>query len=105
VLGGDHAVIGSDILRKWEFPPDIVRAVRNHHDPDLYMQDDLSAMLVLSDVFTVQLGIGVGVEGFRYGIHQELPARLGLDQHALHQCILDGFDAYNSAANLLRLVE
>ncbi len=105
VLGGDHAVIGSDILRKWEFPPDIVRAVRNHHDPDLYMQDDLSAMLVLSDVFTVQLGIGVGVEGFRYRIHPELPARLGLDQHALHQCILEGLDAYNRAANLLRLVE
>jgi putative nucleotidyltransferase with HDIG domain len=105
VLGGDHAVIGSDILRKWEFPADIVRAVRNHHDPDLYMQDDLSAMLVLSDVFTVQLGIGVGVEGFRYRIHPELPARLGLDQHALHQCILEGFDAYSRAADLLSLTE
>lgn len=105
VLGGDHAVIGSDILRKWEFPPDIVRAVRNHHDPDLYMHDDLSAMLAISDIFAVQMGIGVGVDGFRYKIHPELPARLGMDQHSIHQCMLDGYSAYRKAADLLNLVE
>jgi putative nucleotidyltransferase with HDIG domain len=104
VLGGDHAVIGSDVLRKWEFPPDIVRAVRNHHDPDLYMQDDLSAMLALSDIFTVQLGIGVGVDGFRYKINPELPARLGMDQRTLHQCMLDGYAAYQKASDMLSLI-
>ncbi len=105
VLGGDHAVIGSDILRKWEFPPDIVRAVRNHHDPDLYIQDDLSAMLALSDIFTVQLGIGVGVDGFRYKIHPELASRLGLNRDALHQCLLEGYRAYLQASDLLSLID
>ncbi len=105
VLGGDHAVIGADILRKWDFPPDIVRAVRNHHDPDLYIQDDLSALLALSNIFTVQLGIGAGVDGFRYKIHPDLVSRLGLNRDALHDCMLGGYRAYLRASDLLSLLE
>lgn len=104
ILGGDHAIIGSDILRKWNFPPDIVRAVRNHHDPDLYIQDELSAMVVLSDILTVQLGIGVGVDGFRYKIHPELLSMLNFDRKRLHQCLMDGFAAYNRAGDMLNLI-
>jgi putative nucleotidyltransferase with HDIG domain len=34
VLGTDHAEIGALIMDKWSFPPEIVNAVRWHHDPD-----------------------------------------------------------------------
>lgn len=34
VLGTDHAEIGSQILRQWNFPPTIVDIVRFHHNPD-----------------------------------------------------------------------
>lgn len=34
VLGTDHAEIGSQILRQWSFPSDIVDAVRFHHNPE-----------------------------------------------------------------------
>ena len=34
VFGTDHAEIGSLIMAKWSFPPEIVNAVRWHHDPD-----------------------------------------------------------------------
>jgi putative nucleotidyltransferase with HDIG domain len=34
VLGTDHAQIGAKILEAWAFPPDVVRAVRWHHDPE-----------------------------------------------------------------------
>lgn len=34
VLGTDHAEIGAQILTQWSFPPDVVDAVRWHHDPD-----------------------------------------------------------------------
>ncbi len=105
VLGGDHAVIGSDVLRKWEFPPDVVRAVRNHHDPDLYMQDDLSALLAFSDILTVQLGIGVGVDGFRYRINPELPARIGLDQEGVHDCLAESYRAFREAEDILNLIK
>jgi putative nucleotidyltransferase with HDIG domain len=34
VLGTDHAEIGAQTLTQWSFPPDVVDAVRWHHDPD-----------------------------------------------------------------------
>lgn len=34
VLGTDHAEIGSQILRQWSFPSNIVDAVRFHHNPE-----------------------------------------------------------------------
>jgi putative nucleotidyltransferase with HDIG domain len=34
VLGTDHAVIGAKLLESWALPPDVVRAVRWHHDPE-----------------------------------------------------------------------
>jgi HD-like signal output (HDOD) protein len=34
ILGTDHAEIGAKILESWSFPPDIVKAVRWHHDPE-----------------------------------------------------------------------
>jgi putative nucleotidyltransferase with HDIG domain len=34
ILGTDHAEIGARILASWNLPPDIINAVRWHHDPD-----------------------------------------------------------------------
>jgi putative nucleotidyltransferase with HDIG domain len=35
ILGTDHAEIGAHILAHWNLPPDVINAVRWHHDPDL----------------------------------------------------------------------
>jgi putative nucleotidyltransferase with HDIG domain len=34
ILGTDHAEIGAQILSHWNLPPDVIDAVRWHHDPD-----------------------------------------------------------------------
>jgi putative nucleotidyltransferase with HDIG domain len=34
LLGTDHAEIGAQILTHWNFPSDVIQAVRWHHDPD-----------------------------------------------------------------------
>ena len=34
ILGTDHAEIGASILTNWDLPPDVINAVRWHHDPD-----------------------------------------------------------------------
>jgi putative nucleotidyltransferase with HDIG domain len=34
ILGTDHAEIGASILAHWDLPPDVINAVRWHHDPD-----------------------------------------------------------------------
>jgi putative nucleotidyltransferase with HDIG domain len=101
VLGGDHAVIGSDILRQWEFPPDIVRAVRNHHDPDLYIYDDLSALLALSNIVAVQLGMGVGADGFRHRVSHKLLERFGLSRKDMHRSIAKAIAAYEKSSDII----
>ena len=34
ILGTDHAEIGAQILTHWNFPKDVIHAVRWHHNPD-----------------------------------------------------------------------
>ncbi len=102
-IGGEHAVIGSQLLRYWDFPNDIVRAVRTHHDPDLYIQEDLNAMLALSDIITVNLGIGVGVDELRHKVNKELLKRLGLSREDLFKCMGRALDAFYGASDLVNL--
>jgi putative nucleotidyltransferase with HDIG domain len=101
VLGGDHAIIGSEILHQWEFPRAIVRAVRNHHDPDLYVQDDCSAILALGNILSVQLGLGVGADGFRHVISPKLTERLMLGRDDIHRCLRRALAAYEAASDLV----
>ena len=34
VLGFDHAEVGAMVAERWNFPPDLIQAVRWHHDPN-----------------------------------------------------------------------
>lgn len=101
VIGGDHAVIGAEILNYWEFPDDVVRAVRNHHDPDLYIQDQLSVLLALSNILTVELGIGVGADGFRFKVSPKLMEKSKLTQQDIYETILLGLNRFREASDLL----
>ncbi|WP_456431214.1 HDOD domain-containing protein [Thermosulfuriphilus sp.] len=83
VLGGDHAIIGSELLRRWEFPEEIVRAIREHHDPDLFIQSDLSALVALSDIILREIGIGVGADGFRYHLDERIVNKYKLSPEAI----------------------
>ncbi len=105
VLGGDHAVIAADLLTIWEFPHEIVRAIRCHHDPDLYVQRPLYAMLAISNILTVQLGIGVGTDGFRNKISPDLLDVLELGREDYHILVAKSLAAYGKASDLLAMCE
>ena len=46
VFGTDHAEIGALILYKWSFPPDIVDAVRWHHNPERINSSNMQSDIV-----------------------------------------------------------
>jgi len=104
-LGGDHAVIGSKVLENWEFPPEIVRMVRSHHDPDIYVQDRLCSMLALSNIIATQLGVGVGADGFRYQLSDRLLPALDLDRSGFEELIVKSVEALDGSAGLMSLYE
>jgi HD-like signal output (HDOD) protein len=44
----DHAEVGGTLLHLWNFPNDIVNAVRNHHDPS--ENDVLNQIVQIADI-------------------------------------------------------
>jgi len=79
VLGTDHAEIGAEILKRWSFPPEVVNAVRWHHDPD--SADETSTLVDIvhvANVLCLMIGIGVGREGLHYEPSPLATKRLGL---------------------------
>jgi len=79
VLGTDHAEIGAEILERWSFPPEVVNAVRWHHDPD--SADETSTLVDIvhvANVLCLMIGIGVGREGLHYEPSPLATKRLGL---------------------------
>ena len=102
-LGADHAIIGSEIMRLWDFPLDIYRAVRNHHDPDLYVQDEVSAILALSNILVVTLGVGVGTDGFRHRVSAKLLDILKLEKEDIYEVTADTYKAFQEAQEILAL--
>lgn len=78
ILGATHAEIGAKIMEKWAFPPDMVLAVKQHHDLDVLMKDPLSAVVSLSNIFVVLAGIGSGIGGMATKIKGEGLKRFGI---------------------------
>ncbi len=78
VLGVDHAELGAEILARWRFPEEIVRAVGNHHRPEVYLEDTLTGIVALANILTLSLGYGVGLDGLAYKYEGELLSRFGL---------------------------
>ena len=104
VIGTDHAVAGSSILQQWEFPRDICRAVRAHHDPDLYIQNRLSAMLAFCNIIAIQLGIGIGADSFRYRLSDQLLYVLGCSEKDYYDCLEEAIRALDNAKDVIRLI-
>lgn len=99
VLGVNHAAVGAKVLESWSFPPDLVGAVRLHHDPESCAEGCL-----VSDIVHVANVLGGRIEeNARGGPPPEASAavleRLGLDPAGLEEV------ARQTQGELLRLKE
>ena len=79
VLGTDHAEIGALMLESWSFPPNLVSAVRWHHDPDSAPEtSSMTDIVHVANVLCLMIGIGIGVEGLHYEPSVSATKRLGI---------------------------
>lgn len=88
VLGFDHAELGARIARLWNFPPDLVEAIRFHHDPSAAsLKPKLNYAVHLADCICMMLGIGIGSDGLSYTIEGGTLEALGLEPGQVEQII------------------
>ena len=67
------------MLESWSFPPELVSAVRWHHDPDAAPETSPMIDIVhLANVLCLMIGIGIGVEGLHYEPSVLATKRLGI---------------------------
>jgi len=80
VIGTDHAEIGARILKKWEFPANLVNAVGWHHDPETCENYcTLSDIVHIADTIGLRIGFGRGQSGIEVEPSVSVTDRLGLE--------------------------
>lgn len=80
VLGIDHAEVGALLLEHWQFPEELVQAVRWQHHPENVHTDTLLTDLVhVAGILCIQCGLGMGIDGLNYSVSSEVIDRLHLN--------------------------
>ncbi len=86
-----HEALGAYILKKWNFPDEIVTAVRYHHNPPKAEGvEELAWMLAGSDVIGKSLGLDGAPPDARIDVPTSAPLKaLGLDEFAIAKLLVD----------------
>lgn len=102
VLGIDHAEVGAILLSGWSLPPDVVEAVRHHHDPEGMYGDKRTVDLVhTADQLILSSGLGGGSDGLNYRPSETAVARLNLTPLLCETVISRTLDAVNELRGVL----
>ncbi len=84
IFGFNHAVIGGKITEKWNLPSELSDAITYHHDPlSSEINPKLTAIVHIADAATLQMGMGLGIDGLLYELSDEALSLLKIEQHDL----------------------
>ena len=103
ILGITHAELGGLILQRWDFPPEMQRAVQLHHDPEALAREPLTALVALSNALVISAGIGVGADGLATRLKGEGLRRFGISQPHLDLAMVSLVEELEQAEELLQL--
>lgn len=77
VFGMNHAEIGALVAEKWDFPEEIVKCIRWHHEPEDAEEITQSIDVVhIADALCLMQGYGIGKEELRYHPNEGSISRL-----------------------------
>jgi HD-like signal output (HDOD) protein len=92
VLGFDHAQIGGELLRGWQYPPNLVHAVEYHHCPMTAGFFQLESSVVhLADYLVHAMQMGNSGEQFVPPLSAPAWERVGLPTGVL-ESVMDSID-------------
>lgn len=81
VLGLHHAELGARLATRWNFPDELVDAIRFHHQPERAEEESaLTDVMHLAESLTWSVGYGEGFEGRSYGVSKSCIERGGVNK-------------------------
>jgi len=105
VLGIDHAEIGGEMARMWNFPDRLRMAIAFHHldKPEAYI-DDLILLVYLANLLVSTLGQDLGTEGFAYPGYPEVLDHFHLRPRDLENILLQFGSVWDGAQIFFGLI-
>lgn len=92
ILGIGHAETGAALLEAWNFPPNVVEAVRWHHEPEKASGDPAAVDLVhAADLVCLMCGVGMGTDGLSYIPSPTVMSRLNVRENTMEQLAYEVF--------------
>ena len=94
LLGFDHAELGAQVARAWNFPPELEEAIRHHHDPEAAtLEPALAACVNLADTGCILVAVGLDGSALADGVDAGVLASVGLTPERYTAAIEDVSDA------------
>ena len=89
VLGLDHAELGGEMARMWDFPDRLRLVITCHHlDRPESFADDLVLLVYLADLLVLMFGQDMGADGLAYQGHPEVLRHFHLRERDLQRIFL-----------------
>jgi HD-like signal output (HDOD) protein len=86
VIGIDHAELGGMVAESWNFSPQMVEIINNHHQPQKSSISEIESSIVyLADTICMMMGIGGGMDGLAYRFHKDVIKRLEFTEKDLQE--------------------
>jgi len=84
VFGFSHPAVGGKVAEKWNLPGDLVEAISCHHHPlQAAANPYLTSIVHVADAVTLQMGMGLGVDGLLYPLSREAVDLLEIEENEL----------------------
>jgi putative nucleotidyltransferase with HDIG domain len=104
ILGIDHAELSALIIEQWNFPQEIIQAIRYHHTPlSATSNQDYVYQIYLCDLVTILTGIGGGVDGLSYSGFKDIMVHYNLNEKDIERFMAQLGDQINKVEAMIQL--
>jgi len=105
ILGIDHAQLGGEMARLWDFPDRLRLVINLHHlDRPEAFADDMVLLVYLADILVLMFGQDLGADGLAYQGYPEVLRHFRLRERDLERILLQFGSSWQEAQILFGLI-
>ena len=105
VLGIDHAQLGGEMARLWDFPDRLRLVINLHHlDKPEAFADDMVLLVYLADLLVLMFGQDLGADGLAYHGYPEVLRHFHMRERDLEKILLNFGSAWQEAQVIFGLM-